>query len=118
MLGVVVVYQYDTGTALWSPMIELTMDQTAANAYYGSSLAMIHDSGTDWLTIAVGAPGTYPGFVFVHRHLTTGTSWSNQSLTSTASMNSFGISVALYGNVLAVGENAITSSTGKASSCM
>lgn len=110
MSGVVVVYQYDTGTVAWSPLQELTGSHTTGG-FYGSSVAMVHDSGTSVLTIAVGEPGatTTAGSVFIHRYESS--AWTTQQLTSDA-VGIFGSSIALSGNMLVVGEASYLSNNG------
>jgi hypothetical protein len=97
------VYQYDTSASTaWTTMRQLT-GPTAADELYGSSVAMVYDTTTGVLTIAVGAPGaaSAAGSVWIHRY--TDVAWNTQQLTSDAA-GSFGANLALSGSVLAVGE--------------
>lgn len=85
--------------AVWREEAVLTPSVYAANAQYGTSVAVRGD------VLAVGAPnatidGGAHGAVFVYRHDATG--WVEESAL-TAAGNYFGASVALADDVLAVG---------------
>ena len=105
-------YQHTGGRGQWSSLAVLT-GSTVSGDLYGSSLAMVHDAATGVLTLAVGAPGaaSTAGFVWIHKYQDA--VWSEGQQLTSDTEGSFGASLALLGNMLVVGESALSTNNGR-----